>query len=86
MQRSTSVERSLSGKPPIPTHSNSVHVIGFNDNSKADKIALVSPTHYAVPKTAAKIRIQLVPDFHQGKQDMGKFLMNNHLYKKVLLR
>ena len=48
-------------------------------------IAMVSPTHYAVPKAnasgtigasgpATKIRIQLVPDFHQGKHDMGELL------------
>ena len=35
-------------------------------------VAMVSPTHYAVPKAATKIRIQLVPDFHKGKHDMGK--------------
>jgi len=45
---------------------------------KNSNIAMVSPTHYAVPKAnaigasgpATKIRIQLVPDFHQGKHDM----------------
>ena len=49
---------------------------------KNSNIAMVSPTHYAVPKANAsgasvpptKIRIQLVPDFHQGKHDMGELL------------
>ena len=49
---------------------------------KNSNIAMVSPTHYAVPKAnaigasgpATKIRIQLVPDFHQGKHDMGELL------------
>ena len=92
MQRSTSVERSLMSprgsvnRGPTPPHSNSVHVIGFNNNENNMKVnggvpkieatnknvALVSPTHYAVPKNATKIRIQLVPDFHKGKHDMGE--------------
>ena len=85
LQRSTSVERSF-GKPPLAP--NSVHVIGFtstetngipskpatvngNGNVGTSKnVAMVSPTHYAVPKANAKVR--LVPDFHQGKHDMGK--------------
>ena len=54
-------------------------------------IAMVSPTHYAVPKAnaigasgpATKIRIQLVPDFHQGKHDMGELLF--HCQKKEFL-
>ena len=51
-----------------------------SSSENADKnsnIAMVSPTHYAVPKAAAtKIRIQLVPDFHQGKHDMGELLFH----------
>lgn len=88
MQRSTSVERSLmmaavNSKPPTaptPPHSNSVHVIGFHNNeSKDTSKTSLSPTHYAVPKAAStaasanKVRIQLVPDFHKGKHDMGEF-------------
>ena len=73
LQRSTSVERSF-GKPPMAP--NSVHVVGFTNGTtttdKPDKhVAMVSPTHYAVPKSNSKIR--LVPDFHQGKHDMGEF-------------
>ena len=60
---------------------NSTDATKVNPSSEnADKnsnIAMVSPTHYAVPKTAAtKIRIQLVPDFHQGKHDMGELLFH----------
>ena len=55
---------------------NSVHVVGFTNGSTSEKpeknVAMVSPTHYAVPKSNSKIR--LVPDFHQGKHDMGEFL------------
>lgn len=29
-----------------------------------------SPGHYAVPR--ASLKLQMVPDFHQGKNDMGK--------------
>ena len=55
---------------------------GAANADKNSNIAMVSPTHYAVPKANAsgasvpptKIRIQLVPDFHQGKHDMGELL------------
>ena len=61
-----------------PAGSGAVAAIADNNSN----IAMVSPTHYAVPKAnaigasgpATKIRIQLVPDFHQGKHDMGELL------------
>lgn len=68
---------------PPPPHSNSVHVIGFHNNEHAKDTSSLSPSHYAVPKASAaaatssasanKVRIQLVPDFHKGKHDMGEF-------------
>jgi hypothetical protein len=73
LQRSTSVERTF-GKPPMAPGNNAVHVIGFQHNNgemKAnDKNSnVVSLSHYATPK--ANVKLQLVPDFHQGKHDMG---------------
>lgn len=94
LHRSTSVERSYSafGKPPIvpSSSSNSVHVIGFHNNNceaksnAADKnsnVVIVSPMHYATPKAATKI--QLVPDFHQGKHDMGNYYFLYRLCEPV---
>ncbi len=57
------------------------------DKNSSSNIARISPTHYAVPKAAgAKIRIQLVPDFHKETHDMGKFcpkLFGSSSSKKV---
>ena len=60
----------------------SVHVIGFHNNNenpggssdKNSNVVLVSPIHYATPK-ATSVKVQMVPDFHLGKHDMGKALM-----------
>ena len=59
LQRATSVDRKQ--------HPGGVQVVGFEAGSRG-------PTsHYAVPKSMNNnnVKIQLVPDFHQGREDMG---------------
>ena len=41
-------------------------------DKNSNNVVLVSPIHYATPK-AASVKVQMVPDFHMGKHDMGEY-------------
>ena len=53
---------------------NTTKTTSSGSSSSSDKnsnVVLVSPIHYATPK-AASVKVQMVPDFHMGKHDMGE--------------
>ena len=52
---------------PILAHCTSGNTARSSDKN-SNSVALVSPMHYATPKG----KVQMVPDFHRGKHDMGK--------------
>lgn len=73
---------SLVERPPsqasIQSENNNVRVIGFSSpkthfsSSHQDSSNIgESPSHYAIPRSALKL--QMVPDFLQGKTDMGEY-------------
>eukprot|EP00095_Tigriopus_kingsejongensis_P011085 maker-scaffold545_size140784-snap-gene-0.17 protein:Tk11085 transcript:maker-scaffold545_size140784-snap-gene-0.17-mRNA-1 annotation:"conserved hypothetical protein" len=63
--RGLSVERPPS-QASVQSDNNNVRVIGFS--SPKSQCSTGSPSHYAIPRSALKL--QMVPDFHQGKMDM----------------
>ena len=53
---------------PFLAHGASGNSARNSDKNSNTSVALVSPMHYATPKG----KVQMVPDFHMGKHDMGK--------------
>ena len=60
---------------PFLAHGASGNSARNSDKNSNTSVALVSPMHYATPKG----KVQMVPDFHMGKHDMGK----SHQFSKI---